>query len=96
MDGIWDSFGVTGSLCDCVNKFKDFSTNSKKSYRIPFKEISDNHGRVYPHLARKGAVLLYYLFVYNHKGNQENGYIILLFLGLNTSCVAGVEAESEL
>ena len=51
---------------------------------------------MHPHLARTGAVLLYYLFVYNRKGNQGNGYITLHFLGWNTSREAGVEAESEL
>ena len=29
-------------------------------------------------------------------GNQENGYIILLFLGLNNFCWAGFQVESEL
>ena len=36
--------------------------------------------------ARTAAVLPYYWFEYNQKGNQENGYIILLFLEWN--CLA--------
>ena len=51
-----------------------------------FKGICDNYGRLHPHFARTGAVLPYYRFGYNQKGNQENGHIILLFLGLNCSC----------
>ena len=36
-----------------------------------FKGICDNYGWPLLHFARKGAVLPYYLFWYNQKGNQE-------------------------
>ena len=72
------------------------STDSKTVIPLPFKGISDNHGRLHPQLARTGAALSFHPFGYNEKGNQENDYIILLFLGWSTSSWAGVEAESEL
>ena len=51
-----------------------------------FKGIGDNYGRLHPQLVRMGAVFPYYRFGYNQKGNQENDYIILLFLEWNCSC----------
>ena len=35
-------------------------------------------------------------WIQSKEQNQENGYIILLFLGWDTSCWAEVEGESEL
>ena len=45
-----------------------------------FKGISNKYGWVHLQLARTSAVLLYHPFGCNRNGNQENGYIILLFL----------------
>ena len=53
-----------------------------------FKGIGDNYGRLYLRFARTGAVLSYYRFGYNQKGNQNNGYIILVFLEWNCYCKA--------
>ena len=61
-------------------------TYSKTVIPGPFKRISDGHGRLHPRSARTGAVLPYHRFGYNQKGNQENGCIILFFLGWKTSC----------
>ena len=54
--------------------------STKTVMTITFKGIGDNCGRVHPQFARTGAILPYYQIGYNRKGNQENGYIILLFL----------------
>ena len=49
---------------------------------ITFKGISDTYGRLHPRFARAGAELPYFRFGDNQNGNQENCYIILLFLGM--------------
>ena len=49
---------------------------SKTVIPITFKGISDNLG---PRLARTGSVLPYHPFGCKQKGNQENGFIMLLF-----------------
>ena len=46
-----------------------------------FEAISHNHGGLHPQLARMGAVLSHHPFGFSKEENQENGYIILLFLG---------------
>ena len=53
---------------------------------ITFKGISDNYGRLHAQFARRGAVFPCYRFLYNQKENQENGFIILLFLEWNYFC----------
>ena len=54
------------------------STKSKTVIPNPLKGISDDYGRLHLQLARMGVVLPYHLFGLNQKGNQENGFIILL------------------
>ena len=44
-----------------------------------FQGISDNYGQLHAQFVRTGAVVPYNWFGYNQEGNQENGYIILLF-----------------
>ena len=44
-----------------------------------FQGISDNYGQQHAQFVRTGAVVPYNWFGYNQEGNQENGYIILLF-----------------
>ena len=56
------------------------STNSKTFIPTRIKGISDNYDRLHPQYARTGHILSYHLFGCNRKGNQENGYIILLLL----------------
>ena len=67
--------------CYC-NRCVTLSTNSKTVITKSFKGTSNNHGRLHPQLAWMGAVLQYHGFECNQKGNQENGHIILPFLGL--------------
>ena len=68
-------------MCDCVKKSKIF---------IPF-HIQRNQRylrRLYPHIARTGAVVLpRHQFRCNQKGNQESGHIILLLIGRSRSGV---------
>ena len=56
---------------------------------ITFKGIGDNYGRLHAQFARTGgggAVFPCYRFLYNQKENQENGFMILLFLEWNYFC----------
>ena len=56
------------------------ATCSKTVMLTTFKGIGNNYDRLRPQFAGTGVVFPYYRFGYNQKGNQENGYIILLFL----------------
>ena len=71
------------------------STISKTVIPSSFKEISNNHDRFHPQLARTGAVL-----PITHLDTIKREYRKWLhpitFLRWNTSCKVGVEAESEL
>ena len=80
---------------------------SKTVMPTTFKGIGDNYGQLHSQFARTGAVFPYYRFGYYKKGNQENGYIILLFLefvrrsrsGVGAGVRVGIsrpESESEL
>ena len=55
--------------------------------------MSDKHGRLHPQLARTGAVLLHHPFGYNQKRNQENGYTLLFFFGVE--CLLLVRSRGE-
>ena len=57
------------------------SINSKNAMAGSFEGISHKRGGLQPQLARTGAVLPQHPFEFNKEGNQENGYIMLLFLG---------------
>ena len=71
---------ILGASGSCVT----MAVSSKTVIPTTLKGIRDKHGRLHPQLARTVAVLLQHAFGFNQNGNQENGYIILLFLRCNT------------
>ena len=76
-------------MSDNENKFRDCHTDHiQRDQRLPRPAA--------PAVSQMGPVLPYHPFGCNQNRVQENGYTILLFLGWNNSCWAGVEAESEL
>ena len=76
-------------MCDCVNQCKVCHTET-------IQEIGDNHGRFHPQLARTGVFYrITRLDTIKREIKKGAIGIILLFLGLNTSCLAGVEAEES-
>ena len=72
------------------------SKSSTTVILITFKWVSDNQGRLLPLSAQTGAVLLYHPFGCSQNWNDENGYIMLLFLRWSSSCWVGVEVKLKL
>ena len=54
------------------------------------------HFFLYLQLVRVRVILLYHLIGFNRKGNQENGCIVLRFLGRTIFRQTGVKVKSEL
>ena len=81
--------GSSRSFGYCGNKFKDCHIE-------PCKGNSDNAGWFHPQLAPMDALSPHHPFGYNQKRFEKSSRVTLFFLRWKTSCVVGVEADSEL